>query len=79
MEQLISNKELAKELHKPIIKKFKKRKKQSLFIGSIWGADVADMQLTSKFNEGIRFLLNVLILSVNMHGLLQLLMLFKQC
>ena len=79
MEQLISNKELAKELHKPMIKKFKERKIQSLFIGSIWGADVADMQLISKFNEGIRFLLNVLILSVNMHGLLQLLMLFKQC
>ena len=27
----ISNKELAEELHKPIIRKFKKRKVQSLF------------------------------------------------
>ena len=33
----ISNKELAEELHKPIIKKFKKRKVQSPFIDNIWG------------------------------------------
>ena len=31
----ISNKELAEELHKPIIKTFKKRKVQSSFIGDI--------------------------------------------
>ena len=53
----ISNKELAEELHKPIIKKFKKRKVQSPFIDNMWGADVADMQLISKFNKGNRFLL----------------------
>ena len=60
MEQLISNKELTKELQKPIIKRFKKRKIQPSFIDSIWGADVADMQLISKFSKGIRFLWNVL-------------------
>ena len=32
----ISNKELAEELHKPIIKKFRKRKVQSPFIDNIW-------------------------------------------
>ena len=42
----ISNKELAEELHKPIIRKFNKRKVHSLFIENIWGADLADMQLT---------------------------------
>ena len=41
----ISNNELAEELHKPIIKKFKKRKVESPFIDNIWGADLADMQL----------------------------------
>ena len=32
----ISNKELAEELHKPIIRKFKKRKLHSSFIDNIW-------------------------------------------
>ena len=54
------NKELAKELHKPIIKKFKKRKVQSPFIDSIWDADLADVQIISKFNIGFRFLLCVM-------------------
>ena len=53
----ISNKELAEELHKPIIKKFKKRRVQSPFIDNIWGDSLADMQLISKFNKGISFLL----------------------
>ena len=30
---------------------------QSPFIDNIWGADLADMQLISKFNIGFRFLL----------------------
>ena len=55
----ISNKELAEELHKPIIRKFKKRKVHSSFIDNIWAADLANMQLISKFNKGIRFLLFV--------------------
>ena len=56
----ISNKELAEELHKPIIRKFKKRKVHSTFIDNIWGADLADMQLIIKFDKGIRFLLCVI-------------------
>ena len=56
----ISKKELAEELHKPIFKKFKKRKVQLPFIDNIWGADLADIQLASKFNKGIRFLLCVI-------------------
>ena len=51
----ISNKEL--ELHKPIIRKFNKRKVHSPFIDNIWGANVADMQLISKFNKWFSFLL----------------------
>ena len=60
--QLANNKEniqLADELHKPIIRKFKKRKVYSSFRDNIWGADLADMQLLSKFNKGFRFLLCV--------------------
>ena len=56
----MSNKELAEELHKPIIRKYRKRKVYSPFIDNIWGADLADMQLLSKFNKGIRFLLCVI-------------------
>ena len=51
----INYKKLAEELHKPITRKFKKRKVYLIFIDNIWGAD--DMQLISKFNKVIRFLL----------------------
>ena len=54
------NQQLAEELHKPIIRKFKKRKVYSAFKDNIWGADLADMQLISKFNKGVRFLLCVI-------------------
>ena len=53
----ISNKELADEIHKPINRKFKKRKVRSPFTDNIWGTDIANMQIMSKFNKGIRFLL----------------------
>ena len=48
------------ELHKPIIRKFKKRKVYSSFKDNIWGVDLADMQLISKHNKGIRYLLCVI-------------------
>ena len=54
------NKQLANELHKPIIRKFEKRKVYSTFKDNIWGVDLADMQLLSKYNKGIRFLLCVI-------------------
>ena len=53
------NEQLANELHKPIIRKFEKRKVYSTFKDNIWGVDLADMQLLSKYNKGIRFLLCV--------------------
>ena len=56
----ISRKELAEELHKPIIRKFNKRKVHSPFIDNIWGVDLANMELISKFNKGFRFLLCVI-------------------
>ena len=51
------NQELSEELHKPNITKFEKRKVYSAFIENIWCADLADIQLISKFNKGIWFLL----------------------
>ena len=48
---------LAEELQKAIITKSKKR---TGFKDIIWGADLADIQLISKFNRGFRFLLCVM-------------------
>ena len=56
----LNNEILAEELHKPIIKNFKRRKVYSSFKDNIWGADLADMSLISKFNKGIRYLLCVI-------------------
>ena len=42
------NYQLANELHKPIIRKFKKRKVYSSFRDNIWGVDLADMQSLRK-------------------------------
>ena len=53
----LQNSQLANELHKPIIGKFKKRKVHSSFKDNIWGVDLADTQLIRKFNKGIRYLL----------------------
>ena len=50
----ISDKELAEELHKLIIRKSQKRKVHSPFIDNILGTDLDDMQLISKFNKGLR-------------------------
>ena len=51
------NYQLANELHKPTIRKFKKRKLYSSFRDNIWGVDLADMQSLSKYNKGMRYLL----------------------
>ena len=56
----LQNEQLANELHKPIIRKFEKRRVYSTFKDNIWGADLADMQLLSKYNKRIRFLLCVI-------------------
>ena len=55
--EIKQNQQLAEELHKPIIRKFKKRQVYSSFKENIWGTNLADMQLISKFNKGIKFAL----------------------
>ena len=52
-----SNYQLPNELHKLIVKKFKKRKVYSSFRDNIWGVDLADMQSLSKYNKGIKYVL----------------------
>ena len=58
--EIKQNEQLAEELHKPIIKKFKRTKVYSALKDNIWSAELVDMQLISKYNKGIRFLLCVI-------------------
>ena len=68
IKSMQQNEQLAEELHKPIIRKFRKRRVYSTFKDNIWGADLADMQLISKFT--FTFLLCVIDILANMLGLL---------
>ena len=52
--------QLPEELHKPIIRKLRKKPVYSRSIDHILGADLADMQLISEFNKGFRFVLCVI-------------------
>ena len=56
-------KDLAEELHKPIKRKFKKRRVLVNGIDKIWAADLVDMQAFSKYNRGVKYLLAVQMLA----------------
>ena len=81
-----ANYQLANELDKPIIRRLKKRKVYFGFKDDIWGADLADVQLISKFNRGFKFLLCVIdifskyawVVPLKDKKVLVLLMLFKK-
>ena len=86
--EIIQNKELAEELHKPYIREDIKGKLHSSFIDNICGADLDDLQLLNKFDKGIRFFLCVFFINIyskyervvplkNKKKVLQLLRLFK--
>ena len=47
------NQHLADELHKPIVRNFQEVKVISSFMNTIWGADLVEMPLISKYNKGI--------------------------
>ena len=51
---------LAEELHKPIKRKFKKRKVLVSGIDKIWAADLADLSALKEDNQGVKFLLLVI-------------------
>ena len=57
IKSMPQSEQLTEELYKSIIRKFEKRKVYSALKDNIWGADLADLQLISKFNKGFRFLL----------------------
>ena len=52
--------ELAEELHKPVNKKFARRRVNVIGIAEIWAADLIYMQAFSKQNKGIKYLLPVI-------------------
>ena len=52
--------QLAEELHKPVKRKFNKRKVLVSGIDKIWAADLADMKAFSGYNQGYSFLLLVI-------------------
>ena len=64
--EIKENQQLANELHKAIIRKFKNRNVYSSFKDNIWGVDVADMQLIIKSNKVFRYIYVLLVYSVNM-------------
>ena len=64
-----SDYQLANELHKQIIRKFKKRKVYSFFRDNIWDVDLADTQsLINTTNESSIYYAQLIVL-VNMHEL----------
>ena len=59
-EQGVSvNGELAQESHKPVIRKFKKRKVYASIKDNIWVADLVEMRSLSYKKRGVRYLLCV--------------------
>ena len=50
------NKQLAEELSKPIINKFKRRKVYGRFKDNIWAADLAEMGSLSSKNKNVNYL-----------------------
>ena len=53
--EIKQNLQLAKELHKPIIRNFKKLTVYSGFKDNIWGVDLVVVQSLSKYNKGIKY------------------------
>ena len=50
------NEQLAEELHKPAITKFKRRKVFARFKDDIWAADLAAMESLSSKNKNVKYL-----------------------
>ena len=48
------NEQLAEELHKPVIKKFERRKVYASFKDNIWAADLAEMDSLSSKNKNVK-------------------------
>ena len=52
---------LANELHKPIIRNFKRRKVNfGNFSNEIWSADLIDLKKLKKYNNGFQYIINII-------------------
>ena len=51
------NEQLAKEQHKAVIKKFKRRKVYARFKDNIWAVDLAKMESLPSKNKNVKYLL----------------------
>ena len=54
------NEELAEELHKPVTKKFKRRKASARYKDNIWAAYITEMESLSSENKNFKYLLCVI-------------------
>ena len=54
------NEQLTEELHKPVIKKFKRRKVYARFKDNIWAADLAEMESLPSKNKNVKYLLSAI-------------------
>ena len=54
------NEVLVQELHKPVIKKFKRRKVYAMFKDNIWAADLPEIGSLYSFNRDAKYLLCVI-------------------
>ena len=62
------NEQLAEQLHKLVIKKYKRGKVYPRFKGNILAADLAEMGSLSSQNKVVKYLYVSQIFSLNMHG-----------
>ena len=52
--------QVAKELHKPVIRKFRKGRVFTPGVNWIWACDLADLSKYKRFNNGYKYLLCVI-------------------
>ena len=57
-----ANEQLAEELHKPVIKRFKRKKVYARFKDIIWAADFVELGLLSSKNKNIKKIKHFLVL-----------------
>ena len=58
--KIIVNEQLAEELYKPVIKRFKRKKVNAKFKDNIWAADLAEMESLSSKNKNVKYLFCVI-------------------
>ena len=51
---------IAEELHKPAKRRFSTRGVRVGGVDDMWSADLVDMKSFSKYNDGVKYLLNVI-------------------